>query len=139
MKSEKKIKFSRLFWQISVIFLVVLVAFTGITIYIAVRSARNYSVEVNQKLNRNLASTTVKEIRPNFKNGEVNKGAVEDIVHSLMVINPSVEVYLLDPEGKILSYVAPEKVVKLKTVNVTPIRKFLNDKDKGIIYGDDPR
>jgi len=139
MKSEKKIKFSRLYWQISAIFLIILIAFTGITIYVAVRSARNYSVEVNQKLNRNLASTTVKEIKPNFKDGKVNKGAVEDIVHSLMVINPSVEVYLLDPEGKILSYVAPEKVVKMKTVDVTPIRKFLNDRHQGIIYGDDPR
>lgn len=139
MKSERRIKFSRLFWQISAIFLMILVAFTGITVYVAVRSARNYSVEVNQKLNRNLASTTVKEIKPNFKNGEVNKDAVQDIVHSLMVINPSVEVYLLDPEGKILSYVAPEKVVKLKTVDVGPIRKFLNDKHQGIILGDDPR
>jgi hypothetical protein len=27
---------------------------------------------------------------PNFKNGKVNKEAVQDIVHSLMVINPSV-------------------------------------------------
>jgi signal transduction histidine kinase len=139
MRPREKIKFNRLYWQLSAIFLLVLVAFTVITIYIAVNSARNYSVEVNQKLNWNLASTTVNQIKPNFKNGEVNREAVEDIVHSLMVINPSVEVYLLDPEGKILSYVAPEKVVKLKKVRVTPILKFLNDKQHIIIYGDDPR
>ncbi len=132
-------KFSRLYWQISAIFLLILVVFTAITLYIAVNSARNYSVEVNQKLNWNLAETTVRQIKPNFKNGEVNRGAVEDIVHSLMVINPSVEVYLLDTEGKILSYVAPEKVVKLKSVSLAPIRQFLDDTHQSIIYGDDPR
>jgi signal transduction histidine kinase len=57
----------------------------------------------------------------------------------MMVINPSVEVYLLDPDGKILSYVAPDKVVKLERVSLTPIRKFLQDKTESVIYGDDPR
>ncbi len=113
--------------------------FTAVTLYIAVNSARNYSIEVNQKLNWNLANTTVTQIKPNFKNGEVNKDAVEDIVHSLMVINPSVEVYLLDTSGKILSYVAPEKVVKLKSVSLGPVQEFLNDSRHSIIYGDDPR
>lgn len=139
METMKSKKFNRLYWQISAIFLLILIVFTTITLYIAVNSARNYSVEVNQKLNWDLAKTTVNVIKPNFKNGKVNKDAVEDIVHSLMAINPSVEVYLLDPAGKILSYVAPEKVVKLENVSLVPIREFLNDKQHIIIYGDDPR
>ena len=139
MERKKSKKFSRLYWQISAIFLLILVLFTAITLYIAVNSARNYSIEVNQKLNWDLAKTTVKVIKPNFKNGKVSKDAVEDIVHSLMAINPSVEVYLLDPDGKILSYVAPEKVVKLETVSLAPIHEFLNDAQHIILYGDDPR
>jgi signal transduction histidine kinase len=138
MRKKNRI-FSRLYWQVSTIFILVLVVFAAITLYIAVTSARNYSVEVNQKLNWNLAKTTVNEIKPNFKNGKVNREAVEDIVHSLMVINPSVEVYLLNPDGKILSYVAPEKVVKLETVSLTAIHQFIDDKHHEIIYGDDPR
>ncbi len=139
MKTGKKRRFSRLYWQISAIFLFILLIFTGITLYIAVNSARNYSVEVNQKLNWNLATNTINQIKPNFENGIINREAIEDIVHSLMVINPSVEVYLLDTEGKILSYVAPEKVVKLESVSLVPIKKFLNQKQHNIIYGDDPR
>jgi len=139
MERKRNRIFSRLYWQVSAIFIVVLVVFAAITVYIAVTSARNYSVEVNQKLNWNLARTTVSEIKPNFKNGKVNREAVEDIVHSLMVINPSVEVYLLDSDGRILSYVAPEKVVKLETVSLAPIHEFLVDKQHKIIYGDDPR
>lgn len=139
MERKKNRIFNRLYWQVSAIFILVLVVFAAITLYIAVTSARNYSVEVNQKLNWNLAKTTVSEIKPNFKNGKVNREAVEDIVHSLMVINPSVEVYLLNPDGKILSYVAPEKVVKLEIVSLLPIHQFLDDKEHKIIYGDDPR
>lgn len=139
MNLKKTGKFSSLYWQISAIFLLILVAFTAITLYIAVNSARNYSVEVNQKLNWDLAKTTIDVIKPNFKNGKVNQEAVADIMHSMMVINPSVEVYLLDTNGTILSYVAPEKVVKLKTVSLSPIRQFLNDNRHKIIYGDDPR
>ena len=137
-KKSHKI-FSKLYWQVSSIFIIVLVIFALITLIIAVHSARNYSVEVTQKLNWDLAKTTVDVIKPNFKNGKVNKEAVNDIVHSMMVINPSVEIYLLNPQGNILSYVAPEKVVKLKKVSLLPIHNFLNDTRHTIIYGDDPR
>jgi signal transduction histidine kinase len=131
--------FSRLYWKISVIFILVLFVFAGISLYISVKSASKYSVEVTQKLNWDLAANTVDLIKPKFQNGKVNREAVEDIVHSMMVINPSVEVYLLDPSGKILAFVAPEKVVKLESVSLGPIKSFLNDGRHNLIFGDDPR
>lgn len=134
-----KRKFGSMFWQVSAIFIIVLIVFAGFTLYISVNAARNYSIEVNQKLNRNLARNTVDVIKDVFHDGQVNKEALADIMHSMMVINPSVEVYLLDPQGKILSYVAPEKVVKLDSVSLSPVRHFLSDSGQNIIYGDDPR
>lgn len=138
-KYRKSLLFSRLYWKISVIFILVLFVFGGISLYISVAAARNYSVEVTQKLNWNLAKNAVDLIKPRFFQGKVNKEAVEDMVHSMMVINPSIEIYLLDPQGKILSYVAPEKVVKLDSVSLEPIHRFLGDQAHGVIYGDDPR
>src|SRR3989304_3218018 len=138
--TNKKIRlFSKLYWQISAIFLIVLVVFTAIALYIFVRSARNYSIEVNQKLNRNLANNSVDVIKPFLANGVINQDAIEEYVHSMMVINPSIEIYLLDTDGNILSYVAPYKVVKLNKVTLGPIYQFLNDTSQSIIYGDDPR
>jgi len=139
MKEKRNRFFSRLYWKVSAIFILILVVFAAITLYISVRSASNYSVEVNQKLNWNLAKSTVDVIKPQFQNGAVNKEAVAEIMHSMMAINPSVEVYVLDPTGKILSYVAPDKVVKLERVSLTPIRGFLNDTRQNLILGDDPR
>ncbi len=139
MKMKSNRLFNKLYWQISAIFLSVLIVFTAITLYISVQSARNYSIEINQKLNRDLANNTVDVIKPFLENGVVNHAAIEDLVHSMMVINPSIEIYVLDTEGTILSYVAPEKVVKLTHVSLEPIYKFLNNDGKQIVFGDDPR
>lgn len=139
MNTKGKWIFSKLFWQISAIFLIVLLVFAIITVYISAKSAGNYCVEVNQRLNCDLAKSTVEDIKLNFKNGKVNQEAIGKIVHSMMVVNPSVEVYLLDTKGNILSYEAPDKVVKLKKVSLSPLLKFLNEHDHPIIFGDDPR
>lgn len=131
--------FNRLYLQISAIFLLVLFLFTAVVLYISVESARQYSVEVNQRLNRELAQNTRSMIDPFLQNGVISEEGVKDIMHSMMVINPIVEVYLLNPQGKILQYVAPDKVVKMETVDLKPIITFLNDPQHSIIYGDDPR
>ncbi|MGD2033573.1 MAG: HAMP domain-containing sensor histidine kinase [Bacteroidales bacterium] len=139
MKNNKTILFTGFYWKIAAIFLAGLIVFASIAVYISVRAASNYSIEVNQKLNKDLASNMLDAIKPDFRSGIVNQEALADIMHSMMVINPSVEVYILDPEGKILSYVAPEKVVKLEEVDLGPIQRFLKDKGRNIVYGDDPR
>ncbi len=135
----KKQKFSKLFLQVAFTFLSVLIIYAGITIYISVSSAGKYSTEVNQKLNRELASNMLGVISPMVETDSINQQALSDIMHSMMVINPSVEVYILSPKGKILSYVAPYKVVKLEEVNLKPIINFIEGEGNDIIYGDDPR
>jgi len=131
--------FNRLYLQVSAIFLLVLFLFTAIAMYVSVEASRNYSVEVNQRLNRELAQNTADMIKPYIRDGKISDEAIADIMHSMMVINPIVEVYILDTKGKILKYVAPDKVVKLEQVNLAPIQKFISDPEHSIIYGDDPR
>lgn len=139
MQMMKPKIFNRLYLQVSAIFLLVLIVFTAIAMYISVQAARDYSVEVNQRLNRDLAQNTADMIKPYIKNGKISDEAIADIMHSMMVINPIVEVYILNTKGKILKYVAPDKVVKLKQVSLTPIKKYLGDPQHRIVYGDDPR
>ncbi|HKJ79293.1 MAG TPA: hypothetical protein VKA10_07145, partial [Prolixibacteraceae bacterium] len=118
---EKFKVFNRLYLQVSAIFLLVLILFAAVTLYVSVQSAANYSTEVNQRLNSELASNMVEVIGETFMDeGKINEAAIADIMHSMMVINPIVEVYLLDPQGKIITYVVPEKGVKLEEVNLGP-------------------
>ncbi len=129
---------NKLFWKVSVVFLLIIIGIGTIYVYITAFSSRSYFEEANQKLNSGVAAQTVKEVTP-LVNGKVDTNAIQDIMHSMMVINPSVEVYLLDTEGYIITYVAPYKKVKLEKVSLVPIQKFLTQSGDRIIRGDDPR
>jgi signal transduction histidine kinase len=127
-----------LFWKISILFFLILV-FLGVSYtLITISMAKRYSDETTQKLNAHVASHMLLEVNP-FVDGKVNEEALGKIMHSMMAVNPSLEVYLLDPQGKILSFVVLDKKVKLHYVSIEPIKTFLEEKGKSLIYGDDPR
>lgn len=130
--------FNTLFWKISAIFLIVLVILTGIYMYISVRTAEMYYQETNQKLDAEIAPHIAAENQC-FVNGKANTENLKDVFHSIMIINPSLEVYLLEKDGRILTYFAPNKVVRLKYVPLEPIKEFISSKDKPFILGPDPR
>lgn len=126
-----------LFWRLSLFFLIILLIISGVFIYTTHNSSLIYSQETSQKLNRSLAERVAKFTQP-FINGSINEKEVEDLFHNVMVLNPSVEVYLLDKEGKILSYYAPFGKVKLGRLDLVPIHRFINNKEE-FIKGEDPR
>ncbi|MCA1582208.1 MAG: HAMP domain-containing histidine kinase [Acidobacteria bacterium] len=101
-------------------------------------TTRLYLQEVDQRVNWTLAvNLSSEEIL--MTNGRINQRALERIFHMLMVINPSIEIYLLDPSGRILAFSAPPGTVKRDHVALAPIRRFLAVKDRLPILGDDPR
>ena len=52
-----------------------------------------------------------------------------------MIINPNVEVYLLDTVGQIMAHVAPYKEVVRESVDLSPIQSFIDDSGKNFIKG----
>lgn len=104
----------------------------------AIWSTPLFLQELNQKLNLNIANNILKE-KKLLVNNKVNDDAMKSIFMGLMVVNPMIEVYLIDPKGKILSYAAPMRVVKRKSVDIAPIKEFLQASNKLPILGNDPR
>ncbi len=131
--------FSSLYWKVSGIFLAFTVVLTIIFIYISVIFSADYNDEAQQKINGEIAAGAIKEVSPIFIDGKVNKEAISVLMHSMMAVHPSIEVYLLDPTGKILTFVVPEQDVKTETVSLDPIKRFLNRTNDKAIKGDDPR
>jgi len=132
-------KLNFLFCKIALALLVLLAAVSVAYNFIAHYVAEDYILEINQKLYGDIASHTVKEVKP-MVNGKIDSTAIQDIMHSMMVVNPSLEVYLLDKDGGIITYVAPYKKIKLEAVDLAPIKEFIAArKDKPFIKGDDPR
>jgi len=91
-----------------------------------------------QTLNRDLAKVLVAE-RNLVQENELNKQALKAMFMAYMNVNPSIEIYLLDLNGKILSYSADSGKVHRTHVSLKPIRTFLKGDAMFPLLGDDPR
>jgi len=116
------------------LFLLIGILYILLTIY----TTRLYFQEVNQKLNRILAQHLVSD-RLLMRDGRVDEVALQNIFHMLMVVNPGIEVYLLDHDGRILTFSAPPGKVKRQSVSLGPVTRLLSGSSSLPILGDDPR
>lgn len=127
-----------LYWRISLSFFVLLLIVGFSYIFITATTAQRYFQETTQRLNASVADYLIKEVNP-FQEGKVNEEALGIIMHSMMAVNPGIEVYLLDPSGEIISFVVLDQKVKLKRVSLEPVQKFIAERGENFILGDDPR
>jgi len=104
----------------------------------AVFVTRLHLEEIDQRLNRSLAADLVKDKIP-MTEGGIDQAALKDIFHMLMVINPRIECYLLDPQGAILAFSAPPGKVVRRSVSLAPVERLLGGSAPLPIRGDDPR
>lgn len=123
--------------KLSAVLLLLLAALGAGFVAVGAVTTRNHVDEVEQRLNRDLALHLVAE-EPLFEAGAIDRDALEHVFHTLMVINPRIECYLLDPDGRLLAWNAPEGRVRLDRVALEPIAEFLGGAPLPL-RGDDPR
>ncbi len=126
--------YGKLVLALLALFLVAGVAFVTLSVF----TTRHQLQEVTQTLHRSVAANIVKE-QWLMRGEAINKPALKSIFSRLMAVNPSIEVYLLGSDGRILSYSAPPEAVKRDRVALGPIMTFLDPKREFPIRGDDPR
>jgi len=124
--------------KLTITLLSLLLALSAIFITFTINSLPSFLQEVQQNLNLNLASNIVKE-KKLLINNQVNNKALNSVFMGLMLVNPMIEVYLIDTDGKILAYSAPENTVLRDNINLNPVKKFLEDNSSLPITGNDPR
>ena len=119
--------------------LIAILAVTGgAWIALTLAATRLHQEEVDQSLNAPLAQ----HIADNFaliENGAVNRPVLKQLFDELMVINPRIEVYLLDGDGEILAFSADPGRVKRQAVDLAPLRAWIAGPDMLPLRGDDPR
>lgn len=121
------------------IVLLVLLFFLGLFVLMVTQfTSEMYQQEVVQKLNRNLARQIV-ERKLLIDGDRISEKGLENVFDMLMVVNPNIEIYLLDPTGKILAFSAPPGKVKLTRVDLEPVRKFFSEDIVYPLTGEDPR
>ena len=116
------------------LFLLIGALFVALTLY----TTRVHLQEANQRLNRDLARHIASGTEL-FEGGRVRPEAAHSLFDMLMSVHPAIEVYLLDPAGRILAYSAPSGKVKREQVSLGPVRRFLEGTAAFPIVGDDPR
>ena len=101
------------------------------------RTSERYSDEVLQRLNSDIGMYVVREL-PLLEAGKVNDKALRELGRQAMTVNPSTEVYLLDPTGRIISTLVPSGRLHRKSVRLAPLLSFLANPERRPVYGDDP-
>lgn len=101
--------------------------------------SRLFSEEVHFQLDREVAAHIADTVQPFTDENEIATDRLKDLFMHVMVLNPSLEVYLVDREGNVLAYDAPEEVIRRREVDLAPVRDFLASADGRTVRGDDPR
>jgi len=103
----------------------------------------NSRYKAEQELHRELAANLVAD-NPLLQQGDFDVSGLKNLFHSMMILGPSFEFYVIDTKGKILTYSAEPGLVVRDRVDLNPIVAFINRTDQKVnghfpLYGDDPR
>ncbi|HHO59601.1 MAG TPA: HAMP domain-containing protein, partial [Thiotrichales bacterium] len=130
--------FSTLYARLVLVIFLLFILVSSVFLLAALYSAHMYQQEASQRLNHDLAGYIVNE-HVLIQQGEIQQNNLKQLFHEAMIINPSLELYLLDANGKVLAYSDVLKNVKSERVSLQPIQKLLSGNYTMPIMGDDPR
>lgn len=119
--------------------LLILITAVGLAFMVMIRWVSDqYFQEVTQRLNESIALEISAEMNL-IEKGVVNLKTLQHLARETMMINPTVEVYLLDPQGNILGHALENSSVVREKVDLQPVLRFLSGEEQRPLRGDDPR
>ncbi len=127
----------RLYVRLSLAFLLLLLIQSIVLSCIWQFGNTAYSQEVTQRLNENIAMY-ITDQQQLISAGNVNQEELELLAERAMIINPSVEVYVLSKEGVVISNVMSSSLVN-EAINLKAIDEFLSPKKQLPILAQDPK
>jgi len=110
----------------------------GLALFLQERMFRVFEMTMTQALNATLAQTVAAELSSTSLEPEMVAG-VKSEFSKLMAVNPVIEIYLLDKEGRIKTFTAPPEEVRRETVDLKPLKNFIANHFVFPIVGDDPK
>lgn len=126
-----------LFGRLALLVVALFLVASVLLLKLADSNNENYSNLVQQSLHRDLASRMIAE-NVLLKTGRIDRTALEDTFHSLMLLGPAYEIYTLDMHGNILVYSADPGLVRSTQVNLQQVKAFIAGEALPV-FGDDPR
>ena len=130
--------YQSLFTRIAVILLLLLVLMGSVLIYISLQLSSHYSNEAMQKLNASVAMYVAGQ-EPLINEQGVDNRVLDQLAQRAMIINPSLEIYIVDLNGQILAHRLPQADINKQSIDLSPINAFLSGETPFPILGTDPR
>jgi signal transduction histidine kinase len=134
-----KIKSTPLAVKIALALVLLLALFSLFGGIIALNASHEHEQKLLQSLSRNLAKNIV-DNWPDVMASNASEGHSTErnaILSMLMVVNPTIQVYMLDDKGKILAFINTTRELETRVVDLKPIEHFLQN-DMFPIRGTDP-
>jgi signal transduction histidine kinase len=124
--------------RLSALVVLLLLACGAASVLLQLRAGERQAQEVIQRLSQNLARQIVENNASLLAPDGLNDAAVRSLFDKLMEVNPSVEVYLLGLDGRILAHAAPPGHLRRDRIDLAPVRAWLGGAALPVV-GDDPR
>lgn len=129
---------STLYARLSAALLLVVALIGGGFFLVEQVSTRLYYEEITQRLNASIAMYVTGEMQL-MEEGAVNEDALTLLAQRAMIINPAVEVYLLDTNGEILAHAMPPESILTHHVALEPLLDLMGGGTEMPLRGTDPR
>jgi hypothetical protein len=126
--------------RIVLAFAVLLLGFGLLVAFLGHRVTLQHEQETLQRLSHGLAKHIVDHwpqvARP--ADGAIDRTSLDDVLHMLMVVNPGIEVYVLDSAAQVRSYLGEPGAVREPRVDMGAMNAFLSGAPLPLL-GSDPK
>ncbi|MDC7232779.1 MAG: HAMP domain-containing sensor histidine kinase [Spirochaetales bacterium] len=124
--------------RLSLLFLLLILFLGGISLVITFNASSHLFDEVEQVLNRDYAQSIAKELEPLVADG-FSEEKIKKAIHYIMVLNPKVEIYIVENQGGILCYFTDSnETLARERIDIDPVESFIRNRGLEPIQGDDP-
>jgi len=127
-----------LYQRLALVLLTVFLILGTVLFWVYDNATQQLQQETAQKLHLTLAQYLVDEIEL-YPEDEINRDNVKMAFNKVMHLDPGTELYVISTEGEVLEYKAPDEKIINRTIDLTPVKAFLENKEFRLTLGDDPR
>jgi signal transduction histidine kinase len=132
-------KTSSIYAKLAITFTLLIITVGSAVVFLGYQSMRDYYQEITQELNKDIAMYMADSYQLDVEDLVKSRTELGRISERSMVLNPSLEIYLLDQEGIILDHNQPPQDVLQTQVELLPIKQFLTTDRRFPLRGIDPR
>ena len=124
--------------RLTLLFILLLILCATVACVVQLYASKQYGNAMVQRLSSSLAQQILQREPVLDAEGGVDRSRLKPLFDRLMTFNPSVELYVISPDGDLLADAAPPGHIKRQKIAIAPLQNFLSG-TSWPVYGDDPR